>query len=235
MSDLSALVSVKDIVKETLWLAKRRESDYNRFLQLAINGFREMNKHQYKNSKREKLTMDANHIIPFPNDMIYCVNIYVPVDGTYKRLTKLDALVDTTSLQAGVVVRDTYDGEGQDIRVNNYGMGAGNTNLFGYYTEDRRNSRFIFLTNYRTEVILDYITNGITSDDDYIPTKCKQALQAWIIWQDALYDRSYNLGEKDLYFRNWDEQRRLLTIFEAPSLQEMADSLNAMRTRVVTR
>lgn len=235
MSDLAGLVSIKDIVKETVWLANKGEGKYNRFLQLAINGFREMNKHQFKNTKREKLTMDSNYIIPFPNDMVMCVNIYVPVDGKFKRLSKLDDLVDTTSLNGGNVVRNTDDGEGEDIKVNNYGMGAGTTNLLGYYTEDRRNARFIFLTNYRTEVIIDYITNGITSGNDYVPTACKQALQSWIMWQDSYYSKEYNLGEKDLYYKAWDEQRRLLMTLQAPSLQEMSDSLNAMATQIITR
>jgi hypothetical protein len=235
MSDLAGLVSVKDVVKETIWMANKGEGFYKKFLQHAINGFREMNKHHYKNTKREKLTMDSNYIIPFPNDMVLCVNIYVPVNGVYKRLSKKDDLVDTTSLQAGVTIRDTADGEGESIQVNNYGMGAGTTNIYGYYTEDKRNARFIFMTNYRTEVIIDYITNGISSSDDLIPTSCKQALQAWMLWQDSLYDRNYNLGEKKLYFDNWDTQSRMLTNFNAPSLQELSDEINSMATLLPTR
>ena len=119
---------IKDIVKETVWLADKGEGKYKKFLQHAINGFREMNKHHYKNTKRVKLTMDSNYIIAYPSDMILCVNIYVPVNGEYKRLEKKDTLVDTTSLQAGVTIRDEEDGEGEDIMVNAEGMGAGTVN-----------------------------------------------------------------------------------------------------------
>ena len=235
MSDLSGLVSIKDIVKETVWLAEKGEGKYNRFLQLAINGYRELNKQYYKNTKRVKLTMDSNYIIPFPSDMVMAVNIFVPVDGTFKRLSKKEDLVDTTSLSGGNVVRNTDDGEGQDIKVNNFGMGMGTTNLFGYYTEDKRNARFIFLTNYRTEVILDYVTNGITSGDDNIPTLCKQALQSWIMWQDSYYSKDYNLGEKQLYEREWDKQSRLLQAMQTQTLDEMSDAFNAMATQMISR
>lgn len=235
MSDLSALISIREVVRETLFLTKNDDSEYKRFLQYAINGFREMNKHHYKNTKRTKLTMDSNYIIPFPSDMVLCVNIYIPLNGEYVRLTKKDTIVDTTSLQSGVVVRNTDDGENEDILITTSGFKGGALNSYGYYTEDKRNARFIFLTNYRTEVIVDYITNGISTDDDNIPTMCKQALQAWIKWQNALDDRKYNLGEKQIYKQNWDEEIRMLRNFQAPSLQEMADYLNNSSTQLPTR
>lgn len=235
MSDLLALVSIRDVVRETIFLAEESEDKYKKFLQLAINGYREFNKHHYNNTKRVKLTLDSNKIVPYPNDMIKCVAIYTHKDGEYLRLSKKDTMVDTTSLQSGVVLRDKDDGEGEDIRVNAYGFVGGIINEYGFYTEDKRNARFIFLTDRVTEVIIDYITNGISSDDDKIPVMCKQALQAWMLWQNALYDRRYNLGEKQVYKKNYDDEIRMFRNFQAPSLDEMADALNDFSTQLPNR
>lgn len=237
MSDLSGLVSIKDIVRETLWFAKRgdAESNYKRFVQYAINGYRELNEHHFKNTKRVKLEMDDNHIIPFPDDMIKAVNIYIPLEGRYVRLTREDTMVDTTSLQAGVIVRDEDDGENEDIKVVVAGFRGGITNEYGYYTEDIRNSRFIFLTDYRTEVILDYISNGISTTDDAIPVMCKDAIQKYLIWQEAFWERTYNLGEKDMYKNEWLDALRMLRNFQAPTLEEMADMMNNYSTQLPIR
>jgi hypothetical protein len=237
MSDLAGLVTIESIVKETLWFAKRgdAESNYKRFFQYAINVYRELNKHSFNNSKRTKLTMDSNYIIPFPSDMIYCVGVYVPVSGEYKRITKKNSLVDTTSLQAGVTIRDTEDGEGDDILINLRGAGAGSLNEYGYYTEDWRNARFLFLTDYRTEVIIDYITNGISSGQDLVPIMCKDALQSGIMWQEARFSREYNLGEKQMHKAEYKDSLRMLTSMQGMSLQEMADEMNNMSTQLPTR
>lgn len=235
MSDLSALISLREIVRETIFLAQKGEEDYERFKQYAINGYREFNKHHYNNAKRVKLTMDDNHIISFPDDMIKLLNVYVPVNGTYARLTKRDSLVDTTSLQSGNVTRNEDDGENQDILVKIVGYYTQPINGHGYYTEDKRNGRILFLTDYRTEVILEYISNGISVDDDRIPSVCKQALQAWIMWQNALYDRQYNGMEKETYRQNYIREERLLRQIQMPSLEQLKDEWNNNSTQGIRR
>jgi hypothetical protein len=237
MSDLSGLVSIESIVKETLWFAKRgdAESNYKRFFQYAINGYRELNKHHFKNTKRVKLTMDSNNIIPFPYDMVYCVNIYIHLNGEYIRMSKRNTMVDTTSLKAGVTFRDTEQGENEDMISNVLGFQAGTLNEYGYFTEDIRNSRFIFNTTYTTDVIIDYITNGISSGSDLVPTMVKDALQSYIMWQESRWSREYNLGEKQLHQETYKDSVRMLLSMQAPSLEEMADDLNRIGTQLPTR
>lgn len=235
MSDLRALVSIKEIVKETLWFAGKGESEYKKFLQYAINGFRELNKHHYNNAKQAKLQMDSNFIIPYPMDMVKDVAIYVPVNGEFKRLTNKNSLVNTVSLQSGVEVRNTDDGENASILTRTTGYQPGIHNTYGYYTADNRNKRFIFVTNYRTEVILSYISNGISSDNDEVSTIVKEALQAYIMWQNAYYDRSYNGMEKQMYFNAWDTAFRMLRNIQAQTLDELADDILNMSTLLPQR
>ena len=102
---LDSLVSLSSVVNETLWFTDRKDSDYRKAYQHAINGYRELAKHHLADCVRTaKLTMDTNYIASFPDDMLQWVKVSISKDGVKWPLTQKRDLINTTSTVYGVEI-----------------------------------------------------------------------------------------------------------------------------------
>ena len=233
---LDSLVKLSDVVKETLWFTERPSSDYRKAYQHAINGYRELAKHHLADCVRTaKLTMDSNYIASFPDDMLQWIKVSISKDGVKWPLTQKRDLINTTSTVYGVETRDEDKGEGEKIYVGGYGFNAGIENQYGYFIPDYENRRFIFLTDERRTVYLDYSSIGISSDADLIPVITKDALQAYIVWKLAFYDAKVPMNDKMLKKEIYDEEILKLESMYSFNLDTLRDVLNDVATGLPTR
>lgn len=182
-NDTSALITFDQLIQGMMLKGSHPESDYVRMVQIAIDGYRELNLTVLPEGRNiEKLTMDSNNIIYMPDDLIIINRVCIPIDGLLWPLTKNDEIVPTTSFIGGTETLDTEDGEGVDI--SNKGVfysKRGGSNKYGYFRPDYRKRRIIFRNVSRSEVLLDYTTSGISlTESSYIPVYARTALEAYI-------------------------------------------------------
>lgn len=182
-NDTSALITFDQLIQGMMLKGGHLESDYTRMVQIAIDGYRELNLTVLPEGRNvEKFTMDTNYIIYMPDDLIMVNRICVPLDGLLWPLTNNEKIVPTTSLVGGAETLDTEDGEGVDITsLGSAYSTRGGRNTEGYFKVDYKKRRIIFRNVNRTEVLLDYNTSGVSlTETTYIPTYAKIALEAYI-------------------------------------------------------
>lgn len=211
-NDTSALITFDQLIQGMMLKGEHQESDYNRMIQISIDGYRELNLTVLPEGRNiEKFTMDSNYIIYMPDDLILVNRICVPIDGELWPLTKRDSIVPTTSELAGAEVLDAEDGEGVDV-VNRgiYYSRKGGRNYEGYFRPDYRKRRIIFRNVSRTEVLMDYTTSGVDlTEVTYIPTYAKIALEAYIRLHQEYNKMRPNPNNIAIYQDLYDRQKAI--------------------------
>lgn len=224
---LQGLIRISDIVHEALWLSGRDENYYKRFLQHALNGYRELSKFHIKDSvKTVRLMPDSMQIVDFPDDMVNWVKLSVNVGGMKETLTYRGDMVNTTTISSGQETRSTY-GEGAVLGVGGNSMPGGIENIYGYFTVDYEARRFLLYMPTVTPVYLDYVSVGIDSENDYVPVIVKDCLVAYIMYKDSYFDNKSLMNDK-LFKKNvYDEEVSKLRSCYTFSLDALRDALNS--------
>ena len=183
MTYTDSIVTLRSIVEGMFLLSELPEGYDMKMTQLAINGYRELNLVVLPDGRTiDKFTMDSNEIIYLSDDVTHVNAIYVPIEGQLWPLTKLDTIVPTTSESMGSEVLDSDWGEGVRITERRtYYAARGGDNVYGYFYPDYQRRRIIFRNVSRSEVLMDYMTSGISlTEETYVPTYAKSALEAYI-------------------------------------------------------
>jgi len=234
MAEISGLKTLKQVAEELMLVSDRPESDYFRYLQLIIRGFREAKIYHLKGfAKVAKLTVSDIKTIDLPTDYMSFIAVVVPISGEYWTLTEKDTLVFS---QSGASL-DADDEEGEDIEDGysiTYGA-TGGINKQGYIKLDEVNNRVIInsLEAGKTEVFLIYYSSGINEagTDTYVPDVIVPMLHFYVLYKDAIYnDRPYE-HLRDEYYRELDKVRYL----QMPSLDAMRDALYEVYTSTPQR
>lgn len=233
MTNISAYYTIDQVVEETLLTlpeSQRNERERRRFLNFAVSGLRYLRSFVTKDGKvREKVTPNSLNRISFPDDMEEFLALYVPVNGKIWKLTRNNEIIPTKTI---VGIDESYDedyGEGVEqpiVELDNFAA-SNDVNLEGYYTIDYENKEIIINSNRKTELVLEYISNGIgLSSISNVPAKYVKALTAWILWKDVFFDRSVALNIKVLYENEFKKSVREIKSLEAMSLDEVIDAWN---------
>lgn len=203
---MRGLVEVKSMVVETLMLTGRPQSDFPIIFQHFVNGYRELRKYHISNVTYRKMPMDGQKMLDYPDDMVRLLGVYIPYHGEIVKLTQ-KPLVPTTSMIYGQKVRNVEDGEGEALSVSkNPGESQ---NAFGYYMDDKDNRVLIFLTEARTEVVVAYISSGLSAESSLISVEYKEALTNYVMWRDALM-RKDNMNYVQILKKVYDDSVRML-------------------------
>lgn len=212
----------------------RPESDYFRFMQLVIRGFKDARMYHLKGfTKVAKLTVSDIKTIAIPGDYISFVAVVVPLQGEYWTLTEKDTLV--FSQVGSTLVAD--DEEGEDINDSytiNYGA-TGGINRQGYIKLEEAENRIVInsLAASRTEVFLIYVSSGINEAgaDTYLPDAIVPMLIPYVLWKNALYRGERYADFQEDYYRELDKVRYL----QMPSIDVLLDSLYEVFTQTPQR
>jgi hypothetical protein len=234
MARTSNLYQIEQVVTRALHYADVGEDQYRRFLQLAFDGWRELNRGVVRGRETwVKVTPDAINRIDYPQDMEEFIGIGIPRGGKIWLLTEKDDIIATlTDDGVGNLSLDSDDGEGVDTTTAQYEniKSTGGVNIHGYYTIDHDRQEIIVNSTSRDELILVYTTSGINTDQiTYIPTKAADALIAYILWRDAS-GRMKSSGDIPIVQARkieWQEEKMKLKKREMFSIPEFRDVLNS--------
>ena len=225
---MQGVISLKNVVHETLWLANKDEEHYKRFLQLALNGYRELSRfHIAEGIKTVRLIPDENFVVELPDDFIQWLRVSVAYNGQKYSLSERNDMINTVTLSDGFENRDVY-GEGEPIGVGGNRMPGGIENIYGYFTIDYNDRRILLLMDKLRPIYLDYVSMGIDSDNDFIPVIAKDALQAYIMWKDAYFDRKATISDRALKKQVYDEEVSKLRSSYSFTLDSLRDALNGI-------
>lgn len=212
-----ALATIREVVDGILLKSELPESRAVQITQIVIDGYRELNLVVRDEGRIVELfTMDSNYIIYMPDDLIKVNDIFVPRDNSIWSLTRrTDIPLVTTTLLGAEVIPDDWGG-GKDI---SHGKGifyetTGARNYEGYYTIDMVKRRILFRNVNRSEVMLDYVTSGLSRVDvTYIPMEAKPALEAYTMTELAAYG-IIPFQTYDLHKRRYEDQKSILRLLD---------------------
>ena len=195
-TQISGIIKVESICYDLIDRMDLDRSSVRKIFSYLIEGYRELNTYHLSNQVFEKKTIHSTGILDFPSDCVFVNNVFMPVDGEMKPLSRKNDIVRTTTIVNGTETREGSDGEGEPFNIDTQGANAEPYNQLGYYTIDNIGRRIIFLTDWRDEVILSYTTSGIARFDSYIPVLYKTPLMNYIRWQFSRDNKeSFNLME----------------------------------------
>ena len=223
MAETSGVKTLNRVVDEFLLKTGRDKDNYFKYEQFAIDAMRDMRMLYLRGVvKWAKLTISALKTISFPSDYVSFVGVCVPINGQFWFLTEKQNLVITTT---GATL-DATAGEGVDI-TDEFLIGypaSGGVNSEGYYKIDERNRRIFINSCDSDTVVLLYNSSGVnTSGDTYIPVRAVDAIEAYILYKDAIYSADFN--KSALYERNYFNAVDKLKYIESPTLYELRDAL----------
>ena len=224
---LQGLIRLSDIAHEALWLSGKSENHYKRFLQHALNGYRELSKFHIKDSVRTvRLLPDSNQVVAFPDDMVNWLKLSVSVGGMKIPLTYRGDMVNTLSLNSGQETR-SIDGEGGALGVGGNRMPGGIENPQGYFTVDYDNRRFLLFMPQMRYVYLDYTRVSVDSESDYVPVVAKDCIIAYIMYKDSYFDSTSPMNDKLFKKQVYDEEVSKLRSCYTFNLEQLRDALNS--------
>jgi hypothetical protein len=229
--DINSRMTLDAIVHETLLSipeSQRSIDQKRRFLNFAIKGMRYLSLCVFKNSKRVvKVEPDSNNRIDFPADMEEFLALGVPVNGKIWLLTRNNDIIPTKTVVGIDESLDSTDGEGVDLPTEQLESftAKGGINYQGYYTLDYRNEEIIINATSRDELLLIYISSGVSlSETTYVPAKYVPAITAYILWRDVQYDRSVPAIFRKEAEQALKDEIKIIKRIEMNTLQEYYDA-----------
>lgn len=216
--------------------------NYQRYLQYAVIGYRELKLHVEHNISVAYLTPNDALIAPLPMDFSDYVRIGVASNGVILNLgLNQDLVLIRNTNDCGVEVADAANYEIQDgddgwyypphyrngIYTDKlYGAGGG-FSAQGYYRIDYERNQIMFANIRSSEIILEYVSDGSDASDPgsiLIPTDAANVVRAYVNWQVTENDKRSTLGERQ---RREDQYNYAYTMYRirkhTPTLQEYLD------------
>lgn|SRR5512133_352973 len=236
MAELSGIRTLKQVVDGLLFKSSEPKENYMRFYQMAIDAYRDLRLFHSTDKVWLKCVPDSLNRIDFPSDMLQFVSLSVPINGLLYTLTREDLIVPTVTGTAPNETLDATDGEGVDVNKGYYQAywARGGVNQEGYFTVDYNNRKIILSNVDRTEVVLCYVSNGVSSTNSYVPVTAVPAIEAYIMWKDKFYQRD-TLPNIDYYFKQYEYECDRLDVLTEPTLDEIADAIRSTYTRLPKR
>lgn len=232
---MSRYVTINSIVKSAIIdTGDNTEHSYQRFLHWAFECARDISFDIALEIKTVRLTMSDAKTIDLPPDLVDFTKVGVVVGDrvkTYIVNTRLEIAHDvdecgnpvdkpTTSFFDGSSLNSYYGGY---YFRNYYGstiFGYGGTcNNPGYCRLDKARNQLVFSSEVdKTDVYLEYITDGVNPDGESMVQKyCEQAVKYYILWRRKESSGRFPATEKqraeDQYYNELRKARARLTAF----------------------
>lgn len=222
MANITATISLDNIVKELLWKAELPESKERLFFQLAIRAYQEMRLFDIEEGVEvSKETINTNtDSLDMPDSCLKVIDVYVPLSGKLWALSLDPSIITTTS--SGTLDPDW--GEGVDIgQSTSYSYSAsGGSNQEGYYNIDYANRVIIFRNVTATEVFLHCVSTGVDTDGSTMVLKnFRPQIEAYIL-------KEYYAHSKPQLLQIWEnkyeqERDRVRHLANMGSLDQFKD------------
>lgn len=229
MADSSGWITIKNMVKEIIFMTDRDMGFYKKCMHYVINGIRDLNMFHFDNVKTVKVTCNDIGVIDMPLDYVSFLALSINDGGTLWTLTRRNDLVPTTTEVEGEETLDSDIGEGVELDTgesHGYKTTGGKNDY--YYTIDERNHTFIVRGIPTRTLFLQYISSGIDLDDGNgtsIPVKLKKPLMWHVLYMDGLLSKG---GDKNLalvYKREYEDAIAELDTLDLPTASELRDMI----------
>jgi hypothetical protein len=214
--------------------------DYYFYMQLAIEGYTELNLWHMDNLEVVYLTMNAAKVVSLPADYIDYTKIGIPINGKLRVLTRHDKILLPRTFEDGTPVgnadaNQTLDAASLVFFSDHFRGGQFVGGLFGmpggiddaYYRIDRERRTIAFSGSVpKSQIVLEYISSGVkTSGSTMIPRECVPALRTYVLWQAVENDKRTAFNEKERKKRIHEESlcelRDFQDIFTADEYKRM--------------
>ena len=223
MAEISSLISLDAFVRRLLGKEGKDDDDYLRYMQIAIEGLRDMYIHDFEVEVVKVVTVAAaTNTFAFPTDFVRYTSIATPINGrwwVYTRDDRMVPLVDDTA----VAIETSLENLTSHELASSLSTGGG-TNLY-YFKPDYRKRTFQVSGTTPDIVVLKYVTNGIDSTGDInIPDYATLAVEAFVRFNIADYD---GYAESTIFrlAQQYKEQRRKMRRVHRPTLIDIKDVL----------
>ena len=232
----SGVVSLRYCVMSTFnEIGSYNPRQYNRYLQFAIDCFRELNLKVMRRVEVAYLTINDIGVVSLPSDFVDYIAIGINRGGEVITLTKNDKLMLPRNYTDGELVPISYDSsdissysldttsnvvftdhfyQGEYVPAL-YGLGGGFNE--GYYRIDYENRLLVIKNDLLRgqEVILEYISTGISlTGSTIVPVQCLPSIKAYIHWKRVANDKKEPLHEKQTKERQYIIETRKLNAVE---------------------
>ena len=225
MAEIDSLISLDAFVRRLLGKEGKDNDDYLRYLQIAIEGLRDMYIHDFEVEVVKVVSVNATtNTFPFPDDFVRYTAIATPIDGRWWVYTREDQMVPLTDDDGTTIVSSLTNLAGNEF-ASSLSTGGG-TNKY-YFKPDYRKRTFQ-VSGYTPDiVVLKYVTNGINSAGTInIPDYALLALEGYVRHALADYD-NYAEGTIFRLEKQYKEKRRYMRRVHRPTLIDLKDVLYA--------
>lgn len=215
---------------------------YAQFLHYACNCLRQLEFDVLRNIKSSRITVSATNTAALPSDFVDYVKVgteygifltLMPEDDSFMRLAYLN---DDDAEENYPNVQDTGGDYYSDLI-------AENSNSHGEHVGRKWGHRQEFTTSFKLirernlivlhpsfeadEIILEYISDGLTlSETNSVHVYALPTIEAYIMWQQALHNRSHGLGERaELERIYYNELRKLRARMNPDTVMDIYKSL----------
>jgi len=218
--DISGFVNLEYAVKTTIMRMDEDDRNYEKYMQLAIDGVTKLNMGILPSVKVAHLTLDDMNSCNLPSDYIDYTLIGIEIGGRLWTLTRNTNISLPLGDNCGDWTRDTITtGSNENFLElspdvssgymfnQHYYNGTQFSALYAagggfnkaYYRIDERNRRLIMLVQGSLSgynIVLEYTSSGVNKDT-VIPRDAVEYLSSYIVWQSIMYRRDVSTGEKE--------------------------------------
>lgn len=231
--DTSGLVTLRYVVSSALNRIGLDVKFTEKLMQIAIEGFTEMNMFITKTFKVSTIDVNPNtNLAQLPSDYIDFLRIAITINGKLYTLTRNEQLIlprtddcgSETNLNPRVQNTDLYNSQEDIVDVeadvllsliaHHYGT-SGGANC-AYYRIDEERRLIVFQGRVpNNQFILEYISSGVSVDTEtLIPRECVPALRDYVIWQSIENDTRVPMNEKERKKAQYEKSIDYLVAFQ---------------------
>jgi hypothetical protein len=233
-----AYVNIEYVVASVLNEIDDDERDFERLLQLAIEGYsNDLNLSVMPSIKTIELIPDDINTVALPPDFVDYTAIGYESDGRIYTFTNDNKIKLPTSFQCGDLKRTNttgsddvneiysfsgYYSDASSQYIKYYGQVGGHNST--YYRIDLEHGRIIMLGNTPSKVILEYVSSGVGDGAMVVPRRAVPALKNYVHWKRINYSREYSMGEKNIAKNEYiAEKMKLFAANHAFTMDEYLD------------
>lgn len=222
--DTSAVIKIEQAVKSYCnELGDFNHDQYDRYLQIVIEGYTELNIQHIFTYQPVYLTVNEANLAKMPSDMIDYYLIGLVEEGKIWELTRNEQIAIPKSEVCGIEVSNSDLLSAIDTPDTAVYNSKGTWNI-GKYKIDKKRRLIIFEGSMAGQTIyMEYISSGVSlTGNTFVPVEILPMLKAYLNWVITERDKKISLGEKERSLRlfrraeiRWAERMNNFTLQEA--------------------
>jgi len=195
MADTSGIVTIDYVLKSFLNLKGWGTADYDRYKQIMIEGFSDLNVFHTDYVQTVQATVNSVNQFRIPSDYIDWVGVEIDLNGEYWPLDHNKKLIIEPFNEADTIVHEDHlnvpDQEG-----NRYT--ATRRNQYGQFNIDKEARVCMLKGDYRGyTVYLKYMSSGVPGEGIvYVPRELRMTLTTYLEWQLKEMNDMVSMGVK---------------------------------------